>query len=173
MTPISAISPPPRAMMAPLPNCFSMAAMAVDTAFSLSLMVDMEFSSLVGSNCFSGRWFEGRSSAGVGCGCVPSILARPPACVAPRARARARSGDRSVEHAILQRLGEVGRTDAVAPRQISDGACHPPDAGDGAGREREPFDGPFEQTVSRVVEPGVPLHLPGVEARVGRPSAAD
>src|SRR5450432_2922510 len=141
MTPISAISPPPSGMMAPLPNCFSMAAMAVDTAFSLSLMVDMGFSSLVVRIALLGRWFDGRSSAEVGCGCVPSIAA----CLRPSPRpARVRSCDGSVEHAILQRLGEVGRTDAVAPREIGDGACHPPDAGDGAGREGEPLDGPFE-----------------------------
>ena len=41
MTAISGTSPPPRDMMAPLPNCFSMAATAADTAFSFSFSVDM------------------------------------------------------------------------------------------------------------------------------------
>src|SRR3954470_5992351 len=41
MTPIASISPPSRDMIAPLPNCFSMAAMAPDTAFIFSLMLDM------------------------------------------------------------------------------------------------------------------------------------
>src|SRR5262245_31862604 len=39
--PISAISPPDSGMIAPLPNCFSMAAMALATAFSFSFMLDM------------------------------------------------------------------------------------------------------------------------------------
>src|SRR5882724_1741846 len=40
-TAISATSPPVSGMMAPLPNCFSMAAMALATAFIFSLIVDM------------------------------------------------------------------------------------------------------------------------------------
>src|SRR5260221_2052114 len=40
-TAISATSPPASGMMAPLPNCFSMAAMALATAFIFSLIVDM------------------------------------------------------------------------------------------------------------------------------------
>src|SRR3954447_22531126 len=44
MTPISGSSPPPRAMMAPLPNCFSMALTALATAFSFSFKVDMSIS---------------------------------------------------------------------------------------------------------------------------------
>src|SRR3954453_12929627 len=41
MTPISGMSPPPSDMMAPFPNCFSMAATATETAFSFSFNVDM------------------------------------------------------------------------------------------------------------------------------------
>src|SRR5882672_5625977 len=40
-TAISATSPPASGMMAPLPNCFSMAAMALATGFIFSLIVDM------------------------------------------------------------------------------------------------------------------------------------
>src|SRR3954465_15259633 len=49
IVPISAMSPPDSGMIAPLPNCFSMAAMALATAFSFSFMVDMG-RSLVWSN---------------------------------------------------------------------------------------------------------------------------
>ncbi len=41
MTSIAAISPPSSGMIAPLPNCFSMAAIAPATAFIFSLMLDM------------------------------------------------------------------------------------------------------------------------------------
>src|SRR6476646_461185 len=51
IVPISAMSPPDSGMIAPLPNCFSMAAMALATAFSFSFMLDMG-RSLV----WSGRW---------------------------------------------------------------------------------------------------------------------
>src|SRR4051794_35150632 len=59
MTPISGISPPPRDMMAPLPNCFSMAATAAETAFSFSFNVDM-----TRSPC-AWVWFELRSIDGL------------------------------------------------------------------------------------------------------------
>src|SRR5450432_3712773 len=53
MVPISAISPPEGGMIAPLPNCFSMAAIATATAFIFSLMLDMgrSFFSGHGSDC--------------------------------------------------------------------------------------------------------------------------
>src|SRR3954466_2493505 len=41
MVPISAMSPPASGMMAPLPNCFSIAAIAADTAFIFSFTLDM------------------------------------------------------------------------------------------------------------------------------------
>ena len=44
IVPISAMSPPDSGMIAPLPNCFSMAAMAPATAFSFSFMLDMGLS---------------------------------------------------------------------------------------------------------------------------------
>src|SRR3954471_20054436 len=51
IVPISAMSPPDSGMIAPLPSCFSIAAMAPATAFNFSFMLDMG-RSLV----WSGRW---------------------------------------------------------------------------------------------------------------------
>src|SRR6202142_880435 len=54
MVPISGISPPDSGMMAPLPNCFSIAAIAPATAFIFSLMLDMSrsfFRRVNGSEC--------------------------------------------------------------------------------------------------------------------------
>src|SRR4051812_18328889 len=42
MIPISAMSPPESGMIAPLPNCFSIAAIAPATAFIFSLMLDVD-----------------------------------------------------------------------------------------------------------------------------------
>src|SRR5581483_1247395 len=145
MTSISATSPPPSGMIAPLPNCFSIAAMADETAFIFSL----SFSFIVDD-------VDMEAPFGFG-----SLV---------RIERRSRL-DRAVEQPVLQRLGQVRGPHRRRLIQVGDGAGHAPHAADRARRQPQPLDRALEQAVAAVVQRRDLLQLARGDAGTG-PRAA-
>src|SRR4051812_12040450 len=175
MTDISGISPPPSDMIAPLPNCFSMALTAAETIFNFSFKVDMSTLLLVGK---ASGWLRAACHRE-----EPALPGQRPRPVreSPRRWPVHGSGGRKscrmalaapsirrpVEQAVLQGLADVAGGDAVGPLGVGDGASDAPDPVDGPRGERQTLDRPCEEVVAARIQAGHGGQLGGGEPGVG------